>query len=410
MIGPDASAAGSPPLRGKTQALRIAFVCNHSFALKTLYRGLFPYLGRHGIECTAVPGDGSYLEANEDLGGVRIHVIPMERQPAPFKDLVSLVRLIGFFARNRFDIVHVSTPKAALLGALAARLTGHTRIIFVVRIRIYQDRQGIARWVYAKVDWLVSRLSSVVAPISREMGDAMIADGLCPPEKIRYFGQGSSNGINVERFSRTPSTIEIGRALRARLGIPNDAFVMLSMGRLARGKGIHHLPVVMEAALAASRPIWLLLAGPLDSREPTEADVLRDLDGRANVVRIGYQSDPVPFYAAADLFLFPSSREGFGNVALEAQSMGLPVIGFDTPGVREAVADGTTGFLLPMDDSDGFARSAIRLAGDSDLRRKMGDAASRWVRERFSNDKVWTDLRGVFAELAGPSSTKSEPR
>ena len=384
----------------------MAFLCNSGFALQTLYRGLFTHLRSRGFECVAVAGDDSVLGDRRVLDGVEVHVIPMERAPAPFKDLMSLFRLIAFFAKHRFDVVHVSTPKAAFLGAIAARLTGHSRILFVVRAQVYKNRTGVQRWIYEHIDWLVSRLSTAVAPISREMGAFMVARGLCPPGKIRYFGGGSSNGVNVRHFSRTEARLEEARHLRAEHGIPDDALLMLYVGRLAHDKGIHHLPAVLDRASGSTRPVWLLVVGPVDNREPLGEAVLADLDGRSNVVRLGYYPDPAPLYAAADLFLFPTYREGFGNVAIEAQAMEVPVVGFDTQGVREAVDNGRTGLLVPLGDGDAFAEAAVGLLEDEELRLRMAADGAHRVRSAFSNEHVWGDLEATLKELA-PSKSRS---
>lgn len=387
-----------PPPPGKR--LRIAFVCTQSFALNTLYRGLFGHLREQGFDCEAVVGDSDYLADDPELDGVRVHIIPMVREPRPLTDLVSLVRLIAFFARNRFDVIHVSTVKAAFLGAIAARLTGQSALLFVVRTRIYQDRTGIGRWLYEKVDWTVCRLVRFVAPISREMGEVMAADGVCPPEKLRYFGAGSSNGIDVDRFSRAPAVVAQGMAIRREAGVPDDAPLMLYVGRLARDKGLSILPAVMNRLAETGSPAWLMLAGPVDWREPTEPEVLADLDARPNAVRLGFLADPAPLYAAADLFLFPSLREGFGNVAIEAQAAGVPVAAFDTFGVREAVEDGVTGLLAPLGERAAFADNVVRLIGDETLRGRMGQAAAARVRRDFSNQRVWADLTATLRDLA----------
>ncbi|MCW3848496.1 glycosyltransferase [Sphingomonas sp. LB-2] len=380
---------------------RIAFVCTQSFALTTLYRGLFPHLRERGFDCEAVTGDSDYLGGDPDLEGVPVHVIPMVREPSPWRDLVSLIRLIGFFARHRYDAIHVSTVKAAFLASIAARLTGQSAILFVVRTRIYQGRTGLGRKLYEAVDGLVCRLSRYVAPIGREMGEAMAADGICPAPKLRYFGAGSSNGIDTARFSRSPQALAAGMAIRREAGVPDEAPLMLYVGRLAYDKGIHHLPAAMDLLAERSIPAWLMLVGPVDWREPVDPAILADLDARDGVVRLGFQSDPAPLYAAADLFLFPSAREGFGNVALEAQAAELPVVGFDTFGVREAVQDGVTGLLAPLGDTAAFAECTARLMADGALRRGMGQTASERVRTQFSNQRVWADLVDTLHDLAG---------
>jgi glycosyltransferase involved in cell wall biosynthesis len=380
--------------------LRVAFVCHTGFALRNLYRGLFVHLDAHGFDCEAVVGDAAYLEGDE-LGPVKVHVVPMLREPSPLKDLASVIRLIRFFARNRYDLVHVSTVKGALLGAIAARLTGQRRVLFVVRTRIYQNKTGFSRWVYQKVDWLVSSLSMKVAPISREVGECMAADGLCPPAKLVYFGEGSSNGVDVARFSRTPETIAAGQALRDTHGIPRDALVLLSLGRLSSEKGINFLPDILTRLDDTGREVRLLLVGPVDWRNPADPKTIEALAENPKVIRLGYQPDPTPLYAAADLLIFPSRREGFGNVAIEAQAMGVPVIGFHTTGVREAVADGETGLLAPLDDGAALAELSARLATDDDLRATMAAAGVERVRAKFSNARIWGDLETTLRSMAG---------
>lgn len=379
--------------------LRVAFVCHTGFALRNLYRGLFAHLDARGFDCEAMVGDAAYLEGDE-LGPVKVHVVPMLREPSPLKDLASLIRLTRFFARNRYDLVHVSTVKGALLGAIAARLTGHPRVLFVVRTRIYQNRTGLSRWVYQKVDWLVSSLSMKVAPISREVGECMAADGICPSAKLVYFGEGSSNGVDVTRFSRTPETIAAGQALRDAHGIPRDALVLLSLGRLSSEKGIDFLPDILTRLDKTGREVRLLLVGPVDWRNPADPKTLEALAENPKVIRLGYQSDPAPLYAAADLLIFPSRREGFGNVAIEAQAMGVPVIGFHTTGVREAVADGETGLLAPLDDGEKLAELSERLATDDGLRAAMAAAGVERVRAKFSNARIWGDLEATLRSMA----------
>jgi glycosyltransferase involved in cell wall biosynthesis len=310
------------------------------------------------------------------------------------------MRMITFLSKNRYDILHVSTPKAAFLGSIAGRLTGHKRILFVVRTRIYEDRQGFGRWFFAFLDKIVCGLSDLVAPIGRQMGEEMVADGLCPQRKIRYFGAGSSNGINTSRFERNETTIAKGREFRAQYNIEDDTLVALFLGRLAKGKGLQNLPDTITALDALGKDVRVVVAGPVDWREPTDPEVLAFIESHPRVVRIAYQSDPVPAYAAADLLLFPSTREGFGNVALEAQSMGVPIVGFDVAGVKEAVANGETGLLAPADDRGKFVANAVELVRNDDRRKALGEAGAKRIRTSFSNQVVWEDIAKTLKELA----------
>ncbi|WP_375450534.1 glycosyltransferase [uncultured Devosia sp.] len=376
---------------------KVCFVINHSFAFRTLFRGLFPHLTGYGIDCDAVVGDAEYLgEGHAKLADVNIHVIPMTRAPSIVKDLISLVQMIWFFARNRYDVLHISTPKAAFLGAIAGRLTGHKNILFVVRIRIYEDMTGWRRSFFEWIDRCVCALSTSVAPISREMGEAMVRDGICSPEKLVYFGKGSSNGIDTKVYVKDAVTMERGTGLRKSLGIAPDTLVALFIGRLAQGKGVEHIPALIKRVESLKLPVHFVIAGPVDWREPTAPEVLEFIDSSPLVTRLEYQADPAAAFAAADLLLFPSNREGFGNVALEAQAMELAVSGFAIYGVREGVRHGETGLLAAPGDTEGFVDNSIALLTDKPMREKFGKRGAGWVRENFSNEVVWTHLRATL--------------
>jgi hypothetical protein len=175
-------------------------------SLYYLHQGFFAYLGAHDVAVAGVAGKGSEHEWLRPEG-VRTVVVPFSRRPSPVLDALCLLRLWWFLLWNRFDVMHVSTPKAALIGSLAARLSGHRRVVFTLRGRVYENATGWKRQAMAQMDQLVCSLASAVVPICRELGTALVAEGLCRPEKIRTIGSGSSNGIDARHFHRTEATV-----------------------------------------------------------------------------------------------------------------------------------------------------------------------------------------------------------
>jgi glycosyltransferase involved in cell wall biosynthesis len=387
--------------------MRLLVTCTHSLTLATLYKGLFPFLATNGISVDVVIGDREYEFAGKpDYAGVTIHVIPMRRTPSPGADLIALVRWVWFLAFHRYDAIHVSTPKASLLAGVAARLTFNGPVVFVYRRRVYELMGGAKKRFYVWIDRVIAVCARVVVPISAELGRQLQADGIAGPKKIRLLGTGSSNGIDADHFTRDAAADLAGAALRRELDIPASAPLLLFLGRVCSEKGVDDLKDVFERVVEARADVYLLVAGPDDARDPIAAETLAFFAGHPHVRRLGFVSDTKPLYAAADMFVFPSFFEGFGNVLLEAASMGRPAIGYDVSGVREAVSAGETGFLVPRGDTGAMADRALVLLGDPALAAQMGAAGRARVDALFRRDLIWREILALLRDMAPAARTQ----
>jgi len=379
---------------------RLCVMCTHSFTLATLYKGVFPFLEKHNYDIHIVVGDREYTEFDPHLfGNLRISIIRMRRLPTPL-DVLSLLHIVFFFFRNRFDVIHVSTPKASLLGALGARITCNGRIVFVNRRRVYEMMSGRRRRFYAAVDHLICKLCDVVVPVSQEMGQQLVQEGICDQKRLRVLGRGSSNGIDTDRFSLNAEAVRAGSDLRKSLGIPADVPVLLFLGRVCKEKGVDQLVPTFQRIKEAVPNAHLIVAGPDDPRDPVTSETEQVFTSDPQVYRLGFVSDPRPLYACTDVFIFPSFFEGLPNVLLEAAAMERPVIAFDVPGVRETVEDGVTGFLVPCFNNVALADHAIKVLRDTETRLRLGRQAREWVVKFFRREMAWESLLTILDELA----------
>lgn len=382
--------------------IRVCVMTTHSFTIATLCKGILLDLSRKGFEVTIVVGDDEYTNLpKEHFGDLVPVIIPMKRLPSPWADLKSLLGLTAFFLRNRFDIVHISTPKASLLGSIAARLTFNGKVMFVYRRCIYELKTGMARKAYLLVDKLICALSDVVLPISRQIEGFLVADGVCPPAKIRMIGEGSSNGVDTIHFSPTAERMAAGAALRQEFGIPAEAPVVLFLGRLCSEKGVDLIPPIFRQVKAAHPDAHLVVVGPHDVRDPISADSRAFFETEPSVHMCGFAQETAPYYAMATVFLFPSYFEGFGNVLLEAASLEVPSVAFRVPGVEEAVADGVSGILVEKGDVDGAAAAINRFLAEPGWHRQIGRQARQRAVESFERTRIWAAIEDVMHKLAG---------
>jgi glycosyltransferase involved in cell wall biosynthesis len=365
-------------------------------SIQTLYRGRLEYLQRHGFEVTVVCAPGEH-DAEIRARGVRLYTVPLSRVVSPWRDLQALWSLVRFLWREPFELVEVSTGKAAFVGALAARLAGVPCLIHVIR-GLLVDSISARAWPFA---WLMQavpcRLAHYNFCVSESLRAAAHRAHVCNRQRSRVLGHGSYKGVDPQRFS--PEQRRLGAAVRAEHDIPADAVVFGFIGRLTRDKGLAELATAFRAAARVNPALILLLVGGYEQRDRPPADVVASLATHPQVRNAGWQNDILPYLAAMDALLLPSYREGFPNTPLEAAALGLPVITTDATGCREAVRDGVTGIRVPVRDAEHLQAAMERLASDAELRRRMGEAGRQWVSECFDQERIFALYADEYRRL-----------
>jgi len=379
---------------------RLCVIVNPSIAL-TLLRKQWSLWMDNGFDVSCITGPGPEQHEKVHKLGVKTYVVPMERYPSLIKDTISLIRLWWILLWNRFDLLHISTPKASFLSALAALLSGHRKVIYLLRGRAYENMTGWRRKLINKCEWLTCNLSSVVVPISHELGEIMVKEGLCPAHKIRVIGSGSSAGVDLSRFTRTKENIAAGQQIRKQFGIGADDLLILFVGWLRRDKGTNELVKAFEPLAEEYPNLHLLLLGNYELTDPLEPEVINSIENHPRIHLLPWRVEPAPVYTAADIVAFPSYREGFGNVPIEASAMVLPVVASDIMGCRESVKNGATGLLVPRGDTQALKNAIKRLIDEPQLRQELARKGRERVEREFRQELVWQGHLELFCELLG---------
>lgn len=402
---------------------KMCIVTAQASTVDVLYRGQLEFLSRNGFEitvaCSPLENPGRIINR-----GLSFFPVNMPRRISPWKDLAAMRELTRFLREQTFDLVQACTPKGALVGVVAARRAGVPLVVHLLRGLAYQRQSPMRRWLLKNAATLPCRRADHVIAVGHELRKLAIDDGVCPPEKITVLGAGSSNGVDLERFS-PPDRDDRTRNRRA-FGLPDNSIVIGFVGRLTNDKGIRELlrafrairetadrvssgvrlaaatasqANAREAPLSAARDVRLLIVGSYEHRDRPPPEISSAIASDAAIRHVEWTSDVRSCYAAVDLVVLPTYREGFNNVILEAAAMGLPVVTSDTVGCREGVINGESGLLVPVADVDALAAAMSRLVHDVALRTRMGIAARRHVEAHFDRNDVWRRYLDCYRTL-----------
>lgn len=350
-------------------------ICQLAAVDFTVYHFLLPLmraLRDEGHEIVVVCSFGS-LVASIEAEGFRVETIGIQRSYNAIAHYRSYCTLVDFFEREQFDVVHVHTPIAALIGRLAAARAGAARIVYTAHGFYFHERQNrIARTAFQLLEWIAGRYTDVLFTQSQEDAEAGRKYRLCAGGLITAIG----NGVDPTVFRpATESELSERNRLREEFRATKDEVVILMVGRLVAEKGYIEL---LEAMKSVEAHLWivgkLLDSDRSDDIEDAFTSILDDPNMRDRISFLGYRDDVAEVMRAADIFTLPSHREGMPRSIIEAMMTSLPVVATNVRGSREEVVDGETGYLVPVSDATQLSNALHDLVSDKELRRNMGRA------------------------------------
>jgi glycosyltransferase involved in cell wall biosynthesis len=361
--------------------------------------GTFQILRDAGYEPILVSSPGEQLQRIGRDARVRYAPIPVRREISPLHDLLSLWRYYRLIQKVRPTLTDVGTPKAGLLGGVAAWVSGvPCRIYTLFGLRL-ETTTGLKRILLSITERIACACAHRVICVSPSLRQRAIDLKLVSADKTVVLGSGSVRGIDVKRFS--PDVIQAAQKeeLAQRLGISADAPVIGFVGRLTRDKGIRELLTAFSQLRVKWPALRLLLVGDLEDGDPLEAIVWQQMETDSGIVRVGFVTDTTPYYALMDVLALPTYREGLGYVPLEAQACGIPVVTTSATGAVDSVVDGVTGFQVPVGNCEALADRIDQLLSDPELRSRMGQRGRERVVREFRYEVVGRALIEEYDRL-----------
>ena len=373
-------------------------------SFKVLLKGQLRFMASNGFDVKGVSSEGDELKEVIENEGIVMEAINMSRKITPFQDLKSLWEMWNFLRKEKPQIVHTHTPKAGIIGMLAARLAGVPHRLHTVAGLPLMEATGIKRKILNFVEKLTYSSATRVYPNSKGLYDFILQNNFTQSNKLKIIANGSSNGINTTFFSLAQVS-EIERVtLREKLNIQPDDFVFVFVGRIVSDKGINELIKAFSELQTAENNeltgIKLLLVGGLESDlDPLNPETLAEINQNKDIISAGFQQDVRPFFAISDALAFPSYREGFPNVVMQAGAMGLPSIVSDINGCNEIIVEGENGLIIPSKNVEKLKEKMLTLAGDKNLYIKLKENSRRMIENRYEQSVVWNALLEEYEGL-----------
>ena len=345
-------------------------------------------------EVVAISSPLPELDVVAQREGVRTIAVKMERHISPWRDLKALFQLCRVFAKERPWMVHSMTPKAGLLCMMAAWITRVPKRVHTFTGLVWPTATGLSRKILKTTDRILCACATHIIPEGNGVKQDLI-NGKITRKSMQVLANGNVRGIDLEHYDRTPQVMECVKSIRQ-----DDVTTFVFVGRVVRDKGIHELVEAFERLNNEHQDTRLILVGrPEPHLDPLNAATQQIIESNKAIEAVGVQNDVRPWLAASDVLVFPSYREGFPNVVIEAGAMGLPSIVSNINGCNEIIIPNENGVIIPPRDANAIYEAMLEMHKNEARRKEMAANSRQSVASRFDCKIVRKALYEFYASL-----------
>jgi glycosyltransferase involved in cell wall biosynthesis len=369
-------------------------------SLKYLLKGQMSFMSEKGYNVIMISSDGKDLKEVIDAEECNHFIIPLTRKITLLKDLYAVCKLLILLRQQKPDVVHTHTPKAGIIGMLASYLAKVPIRLHTVAGLPLMEVSGLKRRILNFVEKLTYKCATNVYPNSNGLKNIIIDNRLVNKEKLKVIGNGSSNGIDTSYFNPELFSIEENAVLKTNLGIKKTDFVFIFVGRIVSDKGINELVEAFDKISLVEENIKLLLVGPFeDELDPLQKKTNRLINNNDKIILVGYQNDVRPYFSISDCLVFPSYREGFPNVVMQAGAMELPSIVSDINGCNEIIENNKNGLIVPVKNTKVIFDAMMKICSDKNLFMKLKLNSRFLIKKKYEREFFWTSLLKEYNDL-----------
>jgi glycosyltransferase involved in cell wall biosynthesis len=369
-------------------------------SLKTLLKGQLNFMSNNGFDVKGVSSGGKSLKELKEEEGIEVFEVEMSRKITPIKDLLALWNLYHYFRHEKPFIVHTHTPKAGTVGMMAAKLAGVPIRLHTVAGLPLLEARGFKRRLLNFVEKITYACATMVYPNSSGLKTIIEQNRFCTVKKLKVIANGSSNGINTAYFNPALFSNDSMLELKAKLNIATKDFVFIFVGRLVGDKGINELIKAFDDFQSNKNSCKLLLVGDYEAKlDPLKYETIKVIENNANIISVGYQKDVRPYLAISNCLVFPSYREGFPNVVMQAGAMGLPSIVTDINGCNEIIVEGENGIIIPVKNKEVITNKMRELSESASFYQQLQKNARNMITDRYEQKVVWRALLTEYKSL-----------
>lgn len=330
-----------------------------------------------------------------------IFSVNLTRKITPIQDLKALMTLVKFLKKEKPEIVHTHTPKAGLIGMMAAKLAGVKNRLHTVAGMPLLEATGIKYQLLVILERLTYACANKVYFNSRGLMDIVISKGISKAtHKFKVIGNGSTNGVDTQFFSKNNFTDQQLLQLRLDNNIQPTDTVFLSVGRIVKDKGINELVTAFKTLSKQYKDAKLVMLGRFeDDLNPISKQSKAEIENNPNILFLGYQNDVRPYFAFSDIFVFPSYREGFPNVVMQAGAMGLPSIVSNINGSNEIIQNNVNGTIINVKDEQAIYQAMKTWYENPELVNKMKGMSRQIIVEKYDQQFVAQQVLNQYNKL-----------
>lgn len=369
-------------------------------SFRGLLKGQLRFMSENGYEVLGISSPGEILDEVGRNEGIKTIPVEMTRTISPIKDLMALVQLIKILKKEKPQIVHTHTPKAGLLGMMAARIAGVPHRLHTVAGMPLTVATGTKRQLLNQMERLTYACATKVYPNSYGLEKIILDEKFTSPQKLKVIGNGSSNGIDTTQFDPDLISSETKIKLRSDLGIKESDFVFLYMGRVVKDKGINELVFAFEMINKKNPDTHLVLVGSIEKHlDPLLPEIEKLIETHPNIHAVGFQTNVIEYFSISDLLTFPSYREGFPNVVMQAASMQVNCIVTDINGCNEIIKDGENGWIVPVKNTEQLQERMEWCLLNREKSREMGLKGRGIMQNDYERKYIWNEILKEYKNL-----------